>query len=222
MKRGTGFAARVAAAFPAVNPLPPLLWHALDWLDVSGFVGGGKSGNVARLYPGAEPGSSVITLKVPRIEDTRAWTRSDQAAVNDRLVLFVDTGLDGSRAGLWLDDHGHQRLVHVGAPEGPALLCELADDPMHLLRLLALGYPELSAPDYFAMAPAEAYAMGYGPAEDYRPPLRFRALVERDLDLDVPATASIIVRRIASLHDHQSDDRFWRWLAGVRARIGQA
>ncbi|MBD9375932.1 hypothetical protein [Pseudoxanthomonas sp. PXM04] len=220
MKRGSGFAERVAAAFPVANPLPPLLWQALDWLDVNGFVGGGRSGQVARLYPGQEPGSSRVTLRIPARDDTRAWTRSEHPRVNDRLVLFVDTGLDGSRAGLWLDDHGHQRLVHVGAPEGPALLCELADDPVHLLRLLALGYPELSAPDYFAMAPAEAYAMGYGLAVDYLAPLRFRAYVERDLDLDVPATASIIVRRIASLHDRQSDDRFWRWLA--ETRNGQA
>lgn len=216
MKLGTGFAMRVAAAFPAANPLPPLLWQALDWLDANGFVGSGENGSVARLYPDTEPGSSRIILRVPRVEDTRAWTRSDQGKVNDRLVLFVDTGADGSRAGLWLDDHGHQRLVHVGAPAGPGLLCELADDPMHLLRLLALGYPELSAPDYFGMEPADAYAMGYGPAGSYLPPARFRAHVERDLDLDVPTTASVIVRRTASLHDRQSEDRFWRWLAAVR------
>nr|WP_295375006.1 hypothetical protein [Pseudoxanthomonas sp.] len=216
MKRFHGFAASFAAAFPAANPMPPVLWTTLEWLEAWGFVTTGEKGMCARLYPGDEAGSSRVTLRMPKVAETQAWTRCERAQVTDRLVLFVDTGMDGSQAGLWLDDQGHQRLVHVGATEGPGLLCELADDPMHLLRLLALGYPELSAPDYFGMTAADAYAMGYGPADGYLPPVRFRAHVERDLDLDVPSTASVIVRRTASIHDAHSEDRFWRWLADVR------
>lgn len=216
MSRVSGFAASFAAAFPAANPMPLILWRTLEWLEAGGFVRNGEKGPVARLYPMAEPGSSQVTLRVPRVEETQVWTRTCKIGVTDRLVLFVDTGMDGSQAGLWRDEQGHQRLVHLGAPAGPGLLCELADDPMHLLRLLALGYPELSVPDYFGMTAADAYAMGYGPAGSYLPPTRFRAHVERDLDLDVPSTASVIVRRTASLHDTHSEDRFWRWLAGVR------
>lgn len=216
MKRVPGFAASFAAAFPAANPMPAVLWSTLEWLEAGGFVTAGERGPVARLYPGTERGSSRVTLHVPSVEDTQACTGSERASVTDRLVLFVRTGMDGSLAGLWLDDQGHQRLVHVGTSEGPGLLCELADDPVHLLRLLALGYPELSAPDYFGMTATDAYAMGYGPPANYLPPARFRAHVERDLDLDVPTTASVIVRRTASIHDSHSEDRFWRWLAGVR------
>lgn len=216
-RAASGFAASFAAAFPVANPMPPVLWRTLEWLEAGGCVHLGGNGPAARLYPGTEPGSSRVALRIPRVEETRAWTRTDQTSVTDRLVLFVDTGMDGSQAGLWLDDSGFQRLVHVGSPEGPGLLCELADDPVHLLRLLALGYPELSAPDYFGMAAADAYAMGYGPAGTYLPPARFRAHVERDLDLDVPSTASVIIRRTASIHDSQSEDRFWRWLATVRS-----
>ncbi|MGX5730897.1 hypothetical protein ACWKWK_10240 [Pseudoxanthomonas beigongshangi] len=216
----SGFAASFAAAFPAANPMPPVLWQTLLWLEGNGFVRHGEQGPIARLHPGMEPGSSLVSLRAPRVEETRAWTGSDQTGVTDRLVLFVDTGVDGSQAGIWLDERGHQRLVHVGAPKGPGLLCELADDPVHLLRLLALGYPELSAPAYFGMTAADAHAMGYGPAGSYVPPVRFRAHVERDLDLDVPGTASVIVRRTASVHDADSEDRFWRWLAGVRRVAG--
>ena len=217
MKRAAGFAASFAAAFPACNPLPPVLWRTLQWLEAAGFVSHGARGPAARLYPAAEAGSSLVALRVPRLEETQAWTRSTQASVTDRLVLFVDTGMDGSQAGLWLDERGYQRVVHVGAPEGPGLLCELADDPVHLLRLLALGYPELSAPDYFGMAAADAHAMEYGDAGSYRPPVRFRAHVEEDLELDVPGTASVIVRRTARIHDADSADRFWRWMMATRA-----
>ena len=62
--------------------------------------------------------------------------------------------------------------------------------------------------------------MGYGPAESYLPPARFRAHVERGLELDVPSTASVIVRRTASIHDSHSEDRFWRWLAEARRGAG--
>lgn len=216
----SGFAASFAAAFPAANPMPLVLWRTLLWLEGNGCVRHGDHGPIARLHPGTEAGSSLVTLRAPRVEETRAWTRSGQTEVTDRLVLFVDTGVDGSQAGIWRDERGYQRLVHVGAPNGPGLLCELADDPVHLLRLLALGYPELSAPAYFGMSAADAHAMGYGPASSYVSPVRFRAHVERDLDLDVPSTASVIVRRTASIHDAHSEDRFWCWLAGVRRDAG--
>ncbi|BAQ80361.1 hypothetical protein [Pseudomonas sp. St29] len=64
-------------------------------------------------------------------------------------------GGDGSWAGLWRDDTGQQRMVHLGSGSGSLMLCVLTDTPQDLLRLLAIGYNELCWPEQFERTPQE-------------------------------------------------------------------
>lgn len=132
--------------------------------------------------------------------------------MTDRLAIFLCTGGDGSYAGLWRDDAGVQRIVHLGSGSGSVMFCVLTENVEDLLRLLAIGYDELCWPEQFNRTPEELRREAEDEDDDYPPPpSRFRRYVEQTLGLSVPARASEIVRRTASMSDRSSDDPFWNW-----------
>lgn len=60
---------------------------------------------------------------------------------SDRLWFVLRTGGEGSSVCLWLDDEGRQQVVHHGSGSG-SILFALLPSALHVLRLLAVGYPE--------------------------------------------------------------------------------
>ncbi len=208
------FADEMAAAFPAANPLPPLLRQTLQWMDEHGFVHRrSDGGGYATLYPGPEGRRlGTVAFFPPEAGDTRTWMRSHETAVTDRLAIFLSTGGDGSCAGLWRDDAGVQRVVHLGSGSGSVMFCVLTENAGDLLRLLAIGYDELCWPGQFDRTPESLRQEAEDEDDDYPPPPRlFRRYVEQTLGLSVPVRASEIVRRAASMSDSCSDDPFWNW-----------
>lgn len=59
----------------------------------------------------------------------------------DRLWFVAATGGEGSSVCLWLDDDGHQHVVHHGSGCGSILLAVLPS-ALAVLRLFAVGYEE--------------------------------------------------------------------------------
>jgi len=100
-----------------------------------------------------------------------------------------------------------QVFVHMGSGSGSTMLTTLADNPVDMLRLLAIGYPELCCPEHFALTPAETAW-----DEKYRLPTEFRSRVESSLGVRIPATASEIIPHPADMSDDRSDDAFCRWI----------
>lgn len=212
------FSDEVAAAFPAANPLPSLLRQAIELMEAHGCVRTVRSGaRYMTLHPEPEFSDiSTTSIHVPDPTDTRAWTNSDDPAVNERLVIFLRTGGDGSWAGLWLDDAGQQRIVHLGSGSGSVMLCVLTQTIEDLLRLLAIGYDELCWPEQFGVTPRQIKDADYEDADYPPPPRLFREHVERTLGLGIPARAKEIIHSTASMDDEESSDPFWNWLKRVR------
>jgi hypothetical protein len=205
-----GFRAEVAASFPAAIPLPPPIEHMLDWMEQEGFVARyrRRDGRFAGVFPVDSPGwqSSQIAFHAVDPGQTDRWIQRTGQPIADRFAIFVRTGGDGSMAGIWRDETGRDRFVHMGSGSGSTLACVLADDPIDFLRFLAIGYAEPCWEAHFHLTPAEVDGDGY------LPPARFQHWVSETFDVAIPRTASEIVPVVACLDDAESSDPFWRWL----------
>ncbi|MGY2397736.1 hypothetical protein [Pseudomonas sp. SDO5271_S396] len=169
------------------------------------------------LHPAPEYNNSAITaFHVPNAADTAQWTASDDPAVNEHLCIFLRTGGDGSWAGLWLDDQGQQRIVHLGSGSGSTMLCVLTQSVEDLIRLLAIGYNEHCWPEEFTQTPSHLRDQQYADNDYPAPPKALRDFVERTLGLGIPARASELVPSTTSMDANESSDPFWNWLKRIR------
>lgn len=209
----------MAAAFPKRNPLPGVLRQALHFLEEHGCVRTRPDGSrYMTVYPAPEYDNMThLAFHVPDPSDTAGWTHCNDPEVNERLVIFLRTGGDGSWAGLWLDDAGQQRIVHLGSGSGSVMLCVLTDNMEDLLRLLAIGYADLCWPDNFERTPDEIFEEESDDDDEYTPPpLLFRDYVEATLGLSIPERASEIVSSTVDMDEDESDDPFWNWIKGLQ------
>ncbi|WP_157201762.1 hypothetical protein [Massilia sp. Root335] len=208
------FTDEMASSFPERNPLPGVLRQALQFMEEHGCVRTRRDGvRYMTLYPKPEHSDLAKTgFFVPDPADTAQWTKSDDPEVNDRLAIFLRTGGDGSWAGLWRDDNGQQRIVHLGSGSGSVMLCVLAENIEDLLRLLAIGYDEHCWPDQFELTPDEVREDEYDDDDYPPPPQLFQNYVKNILGLSIPARGSEVVGKTVSMDESESDDDFWNWL----------
>jgi hypothetical protein len=203
-------------SFSPLLRMPAELQATFQWMEENGFVR-----NEAIRYAGLYP-TTVKQLKgLARAHFTAAdsdfigpWLGNDDPSVTRRVAPFIVTGGEGSCAGIWLDDEGRQRFVHMGSGSGSTLACVLANNPVDLLRFLAIGYEETCWPDLFALTAEDAYAIEHGKDENvvpYRPPVEFRHWVESTFHVTIPKTASEIVPQVADMDALSSLDPFWNW-----------
>ncbi|HEX8232509.1 MAG TPA: hypothetical protein VF559_04070 [Caulobacteraceae bacterium] len=206
------FADYIASSFPHGLSLPSEIRTMFDWLDKSGFTF--SEPRLGQRYATVYPPHIRQKLMAPVLFHLAEKNYIPQAdpIENQRLALFITTGGDGSRAGLWLDDNGRQQFVHVGSGSGSTLLCTLADDPIDFLRLLAIGYEELCWPEEFSTPP---HMIADKPGPPVPPPAHYRHWLETTFHVTIPRTASEIVRTISEMDDAHSDDAFWQWVRRV-------
>lgn len=155
---------------PDGEPIPEILDRAWEWLE---------------QHPPAWDIEFTASLSLSRWFD---------AAVSDRLLPFAVVGADGSIAALWRDDDA-VRIVCLES-EGDGYV--LADDAAAFVRLLAIGYDELTR-----------YELGLPPADDavVAAAAEYRAWVRDDLGLEVPSEWPVV-----------GDDDFSAWLDVQRGR----
>lgn len=213
------FLDEITASMPPGLDLPDEFKRLFAWMEPNGFVHTYRSnqpGRYASLYPASlgEKGGSVVTFRPVDPSDAEAWTQSTDPALTHRLALFIRTGGDGSMAGLWRDDAGQVRFVHLGSGSGSVMMCVLADTPVDMLRLLAIGYVEACWPQDYGLTAAETYDPDVT-GEPFTPPLMFQAWVRDTFGVPIPARASEIIKQTASMDDDASDDPFWLWMRAL-------
>jgi len=196
---------------PATMRLPDEFRVLFDWMDENGFF------MPSEAYPGDQLGLlgtnddvqsdrvTTILFRVATPEQSRrdgeAWFGNVIPNIEGRLVPFARTGGDGSYAAFWLDDEGRQQIVHLGS-EG--LVCLLGQTPLDFLRLLAIGYQEISG-DCLDMRDEPPAGDGLNAA--------YRAWLIERYDVTIPNTASEILGEIpADSLDETSNDPFWLWV----------
>lgn len=156
-----------------------------SWTD-----SGRDGGTDAEFYPG-DP------------ENFRYWFGTDSDEIRSRLCVFGQSGAEGSEFALWKADDGSIKFVHMGSGSGSTMVCVLTDNGVDFLRLLAIGYDELCWDECFDYPPNEA------PGCDFivKPNMRFRRWVEETFGVDIPKTASEIVKDPSG-----ENDEFCKWV----------
>ncbi|OIS92565.1 hypothetical protein [Brucella cytisi] len=145
---------------------------------------------------------TAILFRVATSEQVRAngqsWFGEVIPNIQGRLVPFARTGGDGSHVAFWLDDDGRRQIVHLGSER---LVCLLGQTPLDFLRLLAIGYEEISG-DWFDAPDAPPADGGVNAA--YR-----SWLIER-YGVTIPVIAAEILGELPNVLAEASDDPFWR------------
>jgi hypothetical protein len=210
-------------SFPATLPPPEPLVRFFRWLEDNSLAERSPYDDqwYARLDPAIERACVLVTPVDPKF--AVAWRGDENPELARRMAVFIRTGGDGSYAGLWQDDNGRVSFVHQGSGSGSTLLCELTDNPVDFLRLLAIGYEELCWEEVFDFPPDEAYRRGWAEDEQDVPvgparPLQFQRWVTESFGVTIPRTASEIVKSTAGMDDAESDDPFWNWIRKVQSQ----
>ncbi|MEP3225123.1 MAG: hypothetical protein ABJO01_04050 [Parasphingorhabdus sp.] len=208
-------------SFPEAISVPDPLITYFRWIGEQrldhNFGGDGYA--YADIGPDKENG--CLALGPVDSEYAKAWTHSDDPSVYDRLAAFCQTGGDGSYVALWLDNDGGTRIVHLGSGSGSTMLGVLVNDPVDLLRLLAIGYDELCWPENHGKTPKEIWAEDndeeeFEPAPN--PPVLLQKWVSQTFDVNIPKTASEIVSDVPDMGDDKSDDPFWQWIMSLEPK----
>ena len=206
------FADEMAASFPPQVALPDEMRLTLDWLEANGCVRTYTQTKTryASLFVPAVEGNTLSTVTFNPVDPTHVhhWGQIDDLSAQ-RLAPFIRTGGDGSYAALWRDDSGAQKFVHLGSGSGSVMACVLVDNPIDMLRLMAIGYDELCWHENYAMTPAEVAADNEY-ADPYVAPRAFRTFVETTFKVTIPRTAAQIVPHPTDMGD--TSDPFWRWI----------
>ncbi|SFV31461.1 hypothetical protein SAMN05216456_1348 [Devosia crocina] len=205
-----GYAQEMAGRLPPGMVLPSEFREAFDWMEAQDFFmpsGAFPGDKLGLLGSEDDVQAGLITAILFRVatpqqarDDGRAWFGDVVRNIEERLVPFARTGSDGSHAAFWLDDEGTQRIVHLGS-EG--LVCLLGQTPLDFLRLLAIGYEEISD---------EGLSQPTAPPRRSGRNLAFRAWVSDRFGVVIPETAAQILGDVPGEFDESSEDPFWCWV----------
>ncbi len=210
----SSFTQTIAASLPPGMELPQAFVTTIDWLDANNFV---RDGSMAFVKPADAQLTSETGFKPVDPGHVEAWLGTEDKAFAERLAPIIPTGGEGSYAALWRRDDGGLSIVHMGSGSGSVLMATLTDNPVDMLRLMAIGYGELCWPEYFGITPEEEHAnlvaaVGAENVPPYSPPTQFRHFISKTFDVTIPRTASEI---LGDLENAPPDDPFTLWLASI-------
>lgn len=211
-KHGSGFAEAMLASFPSTIMVPEPLRLYFGWLEANSVdeASSQKGERFSRLSPDQKD-YAMLVEPVNR-DFAVGWSGEDDGA-KERAAFFVRTGGDGSYAGIWIDDEGHQHFVHHGSGSGSTLLSVLTSDPIDFLRLLAIGYEELCWSEDFDRTPDQIAELKRDEGmPSSQKPEKLKRWVEATFNVAMPKTAGEIVKSRAEMDDSHSSDPFWHWI----------
>lgn len=154
---------------PEAMVIPEILERAWVLMESRGWGAVAPAGH-ALLAPGPPDARPAVIFSAGLTLDD--WCAPGGTAASRLLPIAASP--DGTRLALWMDDGGATRVVALG-PEGDAFV--VGEHAADLLRLAAIGYPEISA-GTLGRPPASPDHVA-GVAE-------FRAWVQGELGLPVP------------------------------------
>lgn len=162
--------------------IPDELEAAWRWMEDRGWGATNEHGYYLTPYAGERQ----LGIVFDDGQSLEGWFLPPQAQA--RLVPLAEIGGDGSMGALWVSDDGRTRFVGLGS-DGDMYV--LADDAVDFLRLIAVGYHELS-PVSLGLPPDEPEAVS-----------EFRAWVEATYAVEVPAIWPAVV---------EEGDEFATWM----------
>ena len=154
-------------ALPEGMQIPEELRQLYQWIENNGYYSENEGIRYGYLYPQdklreswkeeeREGGTDIAfsALKnIDREEVLENYYKKHKDEVRRRLLVFAQSGADGSECALWLDDEGRTQIVHIGSGSGSMMTCILVKNALDFLRLLAIGYDEICWDEDYPLPP---------------------------------------------------------------------
>ena len=154
-------------ALPKGMQIPEELRQLYQWIEDNGYYSENEGIRYGYLYPQdklreswkeeeREGGTDIafsVLKNIDREEVLENYYKKHKDEVRRRLLVFAQSGADGSECALWLDDEGHTQIVHIGSGSGSMMTCILVKNALEFLRLLAIGYDEICWDEDYPLPP---------------------------------------------------------------------
>ena len=129
--------------------------------------------------------------------------------VRRRLLVFAQSGADGSECALWLDDEGHTQIVHIGSGSGSIMTCILVKNALDFLRLLAIGYDEICWDEDYPLSPNSNKDNTF-----VHPNTQYQEWVQNTFHTTIPKIGLEVVTP-HNMNDEPITDPFLKWFLEV-------
>ena len=154
-------------ALPEGMQIPEELRKLYQWIEDNGYYSENEGIRYGYLYPQdklreswkeeeREGGTDIafsVLKNIDREEVLENYYKKHKDEVRRRLLVFAQSGADGSECALWLDDEGRTQIVHIGSGSGSIMTCILVKNALDFLRLLAIGYDEICWDEDYPLPP---------------------------------------------------------------------
>ena len=154
-------------ALPKGMQIPEELRQLYQWIEDNGYYSENEGIRYGYLYPQdklreswkeeeREGGTDIafsVLKNIDREEVLENYYKKHKDEVRRRLLVFAQSGADGSECALWLDDEGRTQIVHIGSGSGSMMTCILVKNALDFLRLLAIGYDEICWDEDYPLPP---------------------------------------------------------------------
>jgi len=210
-------------ALPAGMQIPEELRQLYQWIENNGYYSENEGIRYGYLYPQdklreswkeeeREGGTDIafsVLKNIDREEVLENYYKKHKDEVRRRLLVFAQSGADGSECALWLDDEGHTQIVHIGSGSGSIMTCILVKNALDFLRLLAIGYDEICWDEDYPLSPNSNKDNTF-----VHPNTQYQEWVQNTFHTTIPKIGLEVVTP-HNMNDEPITDPFLKWFFEV-------
>ena len=210
-------------ALPAGMQIPEELRQLYQWIENNGYYSENEGIRYGYLYPQdklreswkeeeREGGTDIafsVLKNIDREEVLENYYKKHKDEVRRRLLVFAQSGADGSECALWLDDEGHTQIVHIGSGSGSMMTCILVKNALDFLRLLAIGYDEICWDEDYPFPPNSNKDNTF-----VHPNTQYQEWVQNTFHTTIPKIGLEVVTP-HNMNDEPITDPFLKWFLEV-------
>ena len=210
-------------ALPKGMQIPEELRQLYQWIEDNGYYSENEGIRYGYLYPQdklreswkeeeREGGTDIafsVLKNIDREEVLENYYKKHKDEVRRRLLVFAQSGADGSECALWLDDEGHTQIVHIGSGSGSMMTCILVKNALDFLRLLAIGYDEICWDEDYPLLPNSNKDNTF-----VHPNTQYQEWVQNTFHTTIPKIGLEVVTP-HNMNDEPITDPFLKWFLEV-------
>ena len=210
-------------ALPKGMQIPEELRQLYQWIEDNGYYSENEGIRYGYLYPQdklreswkeeeREGGTDIafsVLKNIDREEVLENYYKKHKDEVRRRLLVFAQSGADGSECALWLDDEGRTQIVHIGSGSGSIMTCILVKNALDFLRLLAIGYDEICWDEDYPLSPNSNKDNTF-----VHPNTQYQEWVQNTFHTTIPKIG-LEVATPHNMNDEPITDPFLKWFLEV-------
>ena len=210
-------------ALPEGMQISEELRQLYQWIEDNGYYSENEGIRYGYLYPQdklreswkeeeREGGTDIafsVLKNIDREEVLENCYKKHKDEVRRRLLVFAQSGADGSECALWLDDEGHTQIVHIGSGSGSMMTCILVKNALDFLRLLAIGYDEICWDEDYPLPPNSNKDNTF-----VHPNTQYQEWVQNTFHTTIPKIG-LEVATPHNMNDEPITDPFLKWFLEV-------